>query len=594
MSAETERPATERAETGWDVEHDLVVVGSGAGGMAAALTAAADGLDALIVEKGSRFGGSTGLSGGGIWIPNNPTLRAKGHDDSRASVRRYLDLLTEGRVPAERLDAYVDHGPAVMEMLGRSKWMRFFWVRGYADYHPELEGGRPLGRSVEALPFDTRKLGEDERYQHPNNMKGPLGLWITAKDYRDLAMVKRTWRGRRASLVAAWRVASNLVRRRHMSTGGRALVARMRMALKDAGVPLWLRTPMTDLVVDDAGRVTGAVVERNGAPVRVRARHGVVLATGGFDHNQEMRDAHLPSGARADFSMGSRDNTGDGIRAGERIGAALEFMDDAWWMPAVRHPAGATIPLVSERCIPPSVIVSAQGKRFTNESSPYVNFVHDQVEGGHVPAWFVMDAKARSRYPFAQILPGAPIPDAFYEEGLVHRADSIAGIAEKVGLPADALSETVDRFNGFARTGKDEDFGRGDSAYDRYYGDPTLKNPNMDAIDRAPYYAVRIEVGDLGTKGGLAADEHGRVLRADGTVIEGVYATGNTSSAVMGNEYAGPGATIGPALVFGYLAARHAAGTRSGAARGADQGQDAGSAPAQDAGADQRSARTRP
>lgn len=241
-------------------------------------------------------------------------------------------------------------------------------------------------------------------------------------------------------------------------------------------------------------------------------------------------------------------------------------MDDAWWMPSVHHPSGATIPLVSERCIPPSVIVSADGRRFTNESSPYVNFVHDQLEGGHTTAWFVMDAKARARYPFAQILPGMPFPKAFYENGTVHRADTVADLARSIDVPAEALTETVERFNGFARTGKDTDFGRGDSAYDRYYGDPTMKNPNLDELVKAPYYAIRIEVGDLGTKGGLVCDEHSRVLREDGSAVAGLYATGNTSAAVMGNEYAGPGATIGPAIVFGYLAARHAAAvTRSGA-----------------------------
>ncbi|WP_182907454.1 FAD-binding protein [Microbispora sp. H13382] len=545
--------------TTWDEEFDLVIVGSGGGGMAAALTAHDSGLSCVVVEKGGKFGGSTGISGGGIWIPNNPTLRARGHDDSRESIRRYLDLLTEGRVPAARLDAYVDNGPAAMELLEKSRWMRFFWVKGYADYHPEYEGGRPLGRSIEALPFDTRKLGEDEKYQRPNNMKGPLGLWITAKDYHDLAMVKRTWRGRWASVVAAWRVSSNVVRRRHMATGGRALVARLRMALKDAGIPLWLKTPMTDLVTDESGAVTGIVARREGRTVRVRGRYGVLLATGGFDHNTQLRERYLPEGARPDFGMGARENTGDGILAGERAGAALDLMDDAWWMPAVRHPAGATIPLVSERCIPPSVIVSRDGRRFTNESAPYVNFVHDQLAGGHVPAWFVMDAKARARYPFAQILPGMPIPQEFYDQGIAFRADTLAGLADKIGVPAGALTETVQRFNGFARVGKDEDFGRGDSAYDRYYGDPTLRNPNLDVIDKAPFYAFRLEVGDLGTKGGLVCDEHGRVLRAGGAPIEGLYATGNTSASVMGNEYAGPGATIGPSIVFGYIAARHAA-----------------------------------
>jgi 3-oxosteroid 1-dehydrogenase len=530
--------------------------------MTAALTAADSGLSTVVVEKGTMYGGTTGISGGGIWIPNNPTLRAEGHDDSHESIRRYLDRLTEGRVPGARLDAYIEQGPAAMELLGKSPWMRFFWVKGYADYHPEYEGGRPTGRSVEALPFDTRRLGEDEKYQRPNNLKGPLGLWITAKDYRHLAMVKRTWRGRWASVVAAWRVSSNLVRRRHMSTGGRALVARLRMALKDAGVPLWLRTPMTELVTDDSGRVTGIVVERDGKAERIGARHGVLLATGGFDHNTDMRSAYLPEGGRENYSAGARENTGDGISAGLKLGAALDFMDDAWWMPSVRHPSGAVIPLVSERCIPPSLIVSSHGRRFTNESAPYVNFVHAQLAGGHQPAWFVMDAKARARYPFAQILPGMPFPREFYDKGLAHRADSIAELAAAIGVPADELTATVERFNGFARTGKDTDFGRGDSAYDRYYGDPTLKNPNLDEIVKAPFYAVRIEVGDLGTKGGLVCDEHSRVLREDGAVVDGLYATGNTSAPVMGGEYAGPGATIGPSITFGYIAARHAATRR--------------------------------
>jgi 3-oxosteroid 1-dehydrogenase len=225
----------------------------------------------------------------------------------------------------------------------------------------------------------------------------------------------------------------------------------------------------------------------------------------------------------------------------------------------VRHPAGAVIPLVSERCIPPSVIVNAAGVRFTNESAPYVNFVHDQLAGGHVPVWFVMDAKARARYPFAQILPGLPVPAEFYEAGIAFRADTLAELAGTIGVPPEALTATVDRFNGFARVGVDADFGRGDSAYDRYYGDPTLTNPNLDVIEKAPFYAFRIEAGDLGTKGGVVCDEHSRVLRADGNAIAGLYATGNVSASVMGNEYAGPGATIGPAIVFGYLAARHAA-----------------------------------
>ncbi|WP_067440166.1 FAD-binding protein [Nocardioides jensenii] len=548
----------------WDEEFDLVVVGSGGGGMVAALAAAEEGLSVLVLEKAKKFGGSTGISGGGIWIPNNPTLRRKGHDDSRESIRRYLDLLTEGKVAPERLDAYVDHGPATIELLEKSKWMKFYWTKGYADYHPEYDGGRPLGRSIEPKPFDTRKLGADEQFQRPNSMKGPLGLWVTGKDYHDLAMVKRTWRGRWASVVAAWRVSSNVIRRRHMATGGRALVARLRMVLKDADIPLRLQTAMTQIVTD-GGRVTGIVATGpDGKAQRIGARHGVLLASGGFDHNPQLRETFLPEGGRADHSLGAVENTGDGIMLGQDLGAAIDLMDDAWWMPSVEHPAGATIPLVSERAIPGHVIVSSDGKRFTNEASPYVNFVHDQLAGKHLPAWFVMDARARSRYPFAQILPGAPIPKAFYAKGLAHRADTLEELAAAIDVPADALIATVTRFNGFVDGGVDHDFGRGASAYDRYYGDPTLKNPNLDHVDKAPFYAVQIMVGDLGTKGGLVTDEHARVLREDGSTIDGLYATGNTTASVMANEYAGPGATIGPSMVFGYVAARHAAASRSG------------------------------
>ena len=424
---------------------DFLVVGSGGGGMEAGITAAHSGLDTLIIDKGATYGGSTAISGGGIWIPNAPTLRAKGVVDKRSSIRRYLDVITEGKVPADRLDAFVDNGPALMELLDKSPHMKLYWVKGYSDYHPEFEGGSALGRTIECKPFDTRALKEDEKFQRPNSMKGPLGLWVTSKDYHDLAMVKRTWKGRRASLVAAWRVSSNVIRRRHMATGGRALVARMRMVLKDAGVPLWLKTSMTELITDDRGTVIGVVAERDGTTIRIGARRGVLLATGGFDHNKEMRAQYLPRHGVADVSSGARENVGDGIVAGQRLGAAVDLMDDAWWMPSVLHPMGAVIPLVSERCIPPSVIVNSAGQRFTNESAPYVNFVHEQLEGGHVPAWFIMDTKAKNRYPFAQVLPNVPFPQGFYDSGVVHKADTLRELAEEIGVPAGALVETINR-----------------------------------------------------------------------------------------------------------------------------------------------------
>ncbi|GAA0956949.1 FAD-binding protein [Actinocorallia libanotica] len=548
----------------WDHEVDVLVAGSGAGGMTGAIAAHDAGLSALLVEKAAFFGGSTALSGGGIWMPNNPTLKAIGRGDDPADVRRYLQEVVGDRVSPARLDAYVEEGPKALEMLYRvSRHMDFTWCPDYSDYHPELPGGRPRGRTIEPGPIDAKLLGEDEKHLLPASLPSPMGLWFTGSEGRKLMLVRRTWSGKWMIRVAAWRVVSNLFRRRHMKTLGASLAVRLRLTMKDLGIPLWLKAPITELVVED-GRVVGAVVERDGRPVRVRARRGVMLATGGFDHDPEMRERYLPELGRDDHSAGAAANVGDGIRIGEKAGAALDLMDDAWWMPSIKRPDGSVFPLVTERCIPRMVIVDQKGERFTNEAAPYVNFVHAQLEGGHVPAYEILDAKARARYQFAGIMPGQPFPKDYYTSGLVTRADTLSELAERIKVPADALQATVDRFNVFARNGRDEDFGRGDSRYDHYYGDPTLPNPNLDEIDGGPYYAIRIEAGDLGTKGGLLSDEHGRVLRPDGGAIEGLYTTGNASASVMGNEYAGAGATIGPAMAFAYTAMRHAAAHPSG------------------------------
>ncbi len=557
----------------WDQEFDLVVVGTGAGGMTAALTGAAAGARVVLVEKSAYYGGSSALSGGGIWAPNNPTLVRRGLADDPTDVRRYLQAVVGDRVPAARIDTYVAAAPRAMEFLERqSHHLRFFWCRGYSDYHPEYPGGRPAGRSIEALPFDKRQLGAAEATLLGTGLNAPLGLWITATDFHDLGQVTRTWVGKKALLRAAGRVAVNLVRRRRMATNGQALIARLRMALADAGVDVRLATPVVELVTDTNGRVAGAVVEHDGQRQRLGARAGVVLATGGFDHDPELRAKHL-AGVDHDWSMGAPTNTGDGIKLGGELGAGTDLMDDAWWMPAVELPKGRLFPLVSERSMPGSLIVNQAGRRFTNESAPYVNFTHDQLqldatEGGHVPAWFVMDHRARRRYQFAGIAPGQALPRSWFAIGTLLRAGTIEELAGQIGVPAPALAATVERFNAAARVGRDDEFQRGVSAYDRYYGDPTLPNPCLNELVRPPFYAAKLVPGDLGTKGGLTTDEHGRVLREDGSVIAGLYATGNTSASVMGNEYAGPGATIGPSITFGWVAARHATGDPFDAAAG--------------------------
>ncbi|WP_068268829.1 FAD-binding protein [Aldersonia kunmingensis] len=547
----------------WDHVVDFVVVGSGCGGLTGALAAADSGLDTLIIEKASVYGGTTALSGGNIWIPNNPTLKREGLADTREDVRRYLDAVIGDRVPSVNIDAFIDHGPRTMEFLERtSPHMRFQWCTGYSDYHPEKPGGRAAGRTIEPLPFDLKLLGEDEKALRPAALATPAGLYITSKEFVRLNMVMRTWAGRRAAIGTGWRAFKSIVMRRHMETLGQALIGRLRLAVKQAGVPLWLNTPMQSLITDDSGAVTGVLAQRNGTTVQIRARKGVLLASGGFERGDEMRKKYLREGGKDDYSAGSVDNTGDGIIAGEKLGAGLDLMDDAWWMPAFQRPDGVMSVLVSERSIPRSIIVDQTARRFTNEAAPYVTFVHRQIAGNHDPIWFVFDGKAKNRYQFGGIMPGQKFPKEWFDSGLMHRADTVEQLASAIGVPPTQLRETVERFNRFARNGKDEDFGRGESDYDNYYGDPTLPDPAMDVLDKAPYYAVRMQSGDLGTKGGLVYNEDAQVLRVDGTVIEGLYATGNTSAAVMGNDYAGAGATIGPAMVFGFIGARHAAGTR--------------------------------
>jgi 3-oxosteroid 1-dehydrogenase len=441
-----------------------------------------------------------------------------------------------------------------------STHLRFQWCAGYSDYHPEAPGGRARGRTIEPLPFNLKKLGADEPLLRPATLATPAGMYVTAAEFARLNMVMRTWAGRRAALRTVWRAVKGRVLRRRMETLGRALIGRLRLAVKDAGIPLWLNTPLQSLVIDASGKVIGVRVLHTGSVIDIRARKGVLLASGGFEHSTEMRKRYLREGGTENYSSGSVDNTGDGIIAGQVIGAATDLMNDAWWMPAFQRPDGIMIVLVSERSIPRSIIVDQTGRRFGNEAAPYVTFVHRQLAGRHDPIWFVFDARAKNRYQIGGVIPGQKFPADWLTTGFIHRADTLEQLATAIAVPSTALRETVERFNSFARAGTDADFGRGESAYDNYYGDLTLPQPTLDVIDCQPYYAMRIRPGDLGTKGGLVYNADAQVCRADGTVVDGLYAAGNTAASVMGNDYAGAGATIGPAMVFGYIAARHAAG----------------------------------
>ena len=536
-------------------EVDVVVAGSGAAGMTAALTAAHLGLSALVIEKAGSFGGSTARSGGGIWAPGNSVLRAAGVADTPEQARAYLAHVAEG-VPAARREALLEYGPEMLGLVLAKTPVRFAWVPGYADYYPEAPGGLSAGRSIEPVPLDGRRVlgAELARLARPYL---PSPVAITQAEYRWLSLGRHP-RGVRAAVRVAGRAARARLRGQRVLSMGQALAAGLRAGLLASGVPVWLDTPLAGLVVD-GGRVAGVRAMRDGEPLQIRARRGVLIATGGFERDEQMRRRYQRGPIGTEWTTGAAGNTGDGIRAGLDLGAATGLMDDAWWGPSIALPGGPYFCL-AERSLPGCVLVNGAGQRFVNESAPYVDAVHAMYEANtpenpHIPAWLIFDQRYRDRYVFAGLPPHRPLPRRWYAAGSVVRADDLGGLAQAAGVDADGLVKTVARFNEFAAAGRDEDFGRGDSAYDRYYGDPRLANPNLAALARPPFYAVKIVPGDLGTKGGLRTDERARVLSEDGTVIEGLFAAGNASEAVMGRSYAGAGATIGPAMTFGYIAA---------------------------------------
>ncbi len=553
-----------------EAEFDLVVVGSGGAGMTAALTAALNGLSTVVLEKTEYFGGSTARSGGGVWIPQNAALRKARRPDTPEQAAAYLAHVAGESVPESLRAAYLKHGPAMFDLVLASTPVRFEWVPNYSDYYPEAPGGQPGGRSVEPALLDARLLGAELAHLRPPYLPAPAGITVTQANYRWMSLGTSHPRAITTTARVTARMIVSKLRKRQLLSMGQALAAGLRAGLAQAGVPVWLNTPMTGLQIT-GGRVTGVQVIRDGSPLLVTARRGVLLATGGFERNEEMRQRYQRAPTGTSWTVGSPGNTGEGILAGEAAGGVLELMDDAWWGPSIPLTGGPVFCL-AERSLPGCIFVNAAGERFMNEAAPYVDAVHAMYDkhtedNPHIPCWMITDQRYRNRYVFTGMPPRKPLPRRWYKSGAVVKADTLAELAAQIGVAGDGLAKTVDKFNEFARAGKDTDFGRGDSAYDNYYGDPNCKpNPNLAPLAQPPYYAIKIVPGDLGTKGGLRTDERARVLRADGSVIEGLYAAGNTSAMVMGRSYAGPGATIGPAMTFGYLAALDAAGHGPGLA----------------------------
>jgi len=534
---------------------DLVVIGSGGGGLTAALTAARAGLEVLVVEKQHLLGGSTAMSGGVLWLPGNPVLAEQGHPDPVNEAMEHLAAVIGDVGPAsskERRSAFVVGGGEMIDFL-RGCGLRFEWARGYSDYYSDLPGGRDQGRSLEPMPFDAAGLGAWQGRLLPG-LASAIGMAAKTNELRSLQYLNRSPRAFAVATRVIARTLAARLRGRTLLTNGSSLVGQLLKAVLAERVEILTDSPFEELLVED-GRVVGARLRHLDQALTVRARRGVLLAAGGFAHNPAMRREH---GGRqpneGQWSVANPGDTGEVLAAAIAAGAATDLMDEAWWLPSVaRGLSGSTLSQARQR--PGAILVNAHGRRFVNEANSMIEVGRAMYANDAVPAWIITDDRYRRRYVNGRSRPGA-LPPEWIEQGLLRRADTLAELAGAIGLDPQALSDTVARFNRGAVDGQDPEFGRGRSAYNRCMGDPGHRpNPALGPLDRPPYYATELFPADVGTSGGLLTDEHARVLTRDGSRIEGLYATGNITASVLGRSYPGAGASIAATMVFGYLAA---------------------------------------
>ncbi len=558
-----------------DLACDVLVVGSGAGGLATAITARKRGLDVLVIEKEPFFGGTTAFSGGVLWVPGNPHAERAGLSDTREAARTYLRHEAGNAYDEAAVEAFLDAGPRMIEFFERETEVKFV-LSGYPDYHPDAPGGAKAGRSVTAAAFDARKLGREiARLRPPLETITFIGMMFNSSN-EDLKHFFRATRSLTSAAYVARRLARHLkdlaIHRRGVQiTSGNALAARLAKTAFDLGIPIRTGTAAESLSVSD-GRVTGAVVRDAEGERRIAARRAVVLACGGFPHDRErVSEAypHVKRGAEH-LSPTPSGNTGDGIRLGEAAGGAFEIRmaNAAAWMPVSRVPLGGgrtgVFPHLVDRYKPGVVAVNRHGRRFTNEANSYHDtgaaMIRDGEGAGETAAWLICDHPTIRKYGLGYAKP-APVPIGRYvRNGYLVSGRTLPELAQAAGIDPDGLVATVDHYNRGAARGEDPAFGRGSTAFNRFLGDAEHRpNPNVAPIVKGPFYALKLVMGDLGTFDGLRTDTVGRVLRPDAHPVAGLYAVGNDRASIMGGAYPGAGITLGPIMTFGFITGHHLA-----------------------------------
>ena len=552
--------------------YDVVVVGSGAGALMSALSAAKNGASVIVIEKGSEWGGTSSKSGGGLWIPNSRNIAQAGVTDSVEDAFNYMRAVIPcDEVDDETIKNYIAYAPQMIDFLESETELTYTPVPGYADYYPDIEGWKEGGRTMDPSPVDGRQLGDEMLNKLVDSPRASKAFSrFSMSILEGVQILAKTPGWEKIFMGIIWSYISDIPGRFKGSrdrrlTQGNALVSALYLSCQAQGVELVMNCAVNELV-QDKNRVSGVVVGSK----TIIANKGVIIAAGGFDHNQAMREEYLPQPTTAVNSSGVKTNTGDLIQAAMKIGADTGMMGEAWWAPTAMTPFGPTV-LFSEKSKPGLVIVDKKGQRFMNESITYNSYgdcFYGASEKGHdvFPAYCILDSHYRQKYMFGGVVQGEAMPDFMSksmigDDKMLIKADTLEELSQKIGVDIDGLKATMADVKKIAETGIDEQFGRGSDDHDIMYGDPEVKpNACWGPMTKGPYYATRLLLGDLGTKGGLKINHDGQVIHQNGSIIEGLYAAGNSSASIMGSKYPGAGCTLGPALTIAYKAGHHIVG----------------------------------